>query len=298
MTDSLTIDKCALIGFPLKQNEIKSITGPIIEYKTKYVGKVKITLPAYQEINQIGNVRYIIAGICKNRTLQNQEPILIDTEFIKKGYLSLKPPLAFAEKCNSFLKTMYHMGGKENVKFRLTSTEDFPLAYSTQEEFTRIIDQLESDYFISIDNKSKTLEKHEFYFGLKLTNYGKEEVEKALPKMPMYGLINQNITTGDIEIDDQINHARELFFAEIPTLEKMRSACETLSYALEPLRDDLANYFTQKDVNVFSQLVNTFDIRHNKNSTINLVNEEQLEWIFYTLLNTINTYAKLKQKGN
>lgn len=207
MTNSLTVDKCALTGYKLKQNEIKPTTGPIIEYETEYVGKVKITIPAYQEINQFENVRYIIAGICKNRTLQNQEPILIDTEFIKNGYLSLKPPLEFAEKCNSFLKTLYHMGGKDNFKFQMKSFEDFALAYSTPEEFTRIIDQLESEYFISIDNKSKTLEKHEFYFGLKLTNYGKEEVEKVLPKIPMYGLINQNISTGDIEIDYQINHA-------------------------------------------------------------------------------------------
>jgi hypothetical protein len=292
-----SIDKCALTGFSFKKNEIKPIAGPVIEYENEYAGKVKITLSAYQEIQQYGNVRYIIAGICKNRTLQKQEPILIDTEFIKKGYLSLKPPLEFSEKCYSFLKTIYHMGGKENVKFRMTSFEDFALAYSTPEEFIRIIDQLETDYFISIDNKSKTLEKHEFYFGLKLTNYGKEEVEKVLPKMPMYGLVNQIISTGNIEIDDQINHARELFFADIPTLEKMRSACETLSYVLESLKDDLAKYFTQKDVKLFFQLVNTFDIRHNKNSTINLVEEEQLEWIFYTLLNTITMYNKLKQKG-
>jgi hypothetical protein len=186
------------------------------------------------------------------------------------------------------------MGGKENHKFRMTSFEDFALAYSSPEEFTRIIDQLESDYFITIDNKTGTLEKHEFYFGLKLTNSGREEVEKDLPKIPMYGLINQNITTGNTEIDDQINHARELFFSENPTLEKMRSACETLSYVLEPIKDDLVNYFSQKDVKTFFQLVNSFDIRHNKDSTINLEYEEQLEWIFYTLLNTINAYTKLK----
>jgi hypothetical protein len=292
----MTLDKCVFTGYNLSSDQIKSATGPFLEYENEFVGKVKITLVAYQELEKLDNVRYLIAGICKHKTLQKQEPLLIDTEFIRKGYLLLKPPIEFEEKCKSFLKTLYQMGGKENHKFRMKSFEDFALAYASPEEFTRIIDQLESEYFISIDNKSKTLERHEFYFGLKLTNYGKEEVEKVLPKIPLYGLINQNITTGNSEIDDQINHARELFFSENPTLEKMRSACETLGYVLEPLRDDLANYFAQKDVNAFFQLVNTFDIRHNKSFTIQLVDEEQLEWVFYTLLNTINTYAKLKQK--
>ena len=77
----------------------------------------------------------------------------------------------------------------------------------------------------------------------------------------------------------------------------MRSACETLSYILEPLREDLKNYFSQKDVSDFFQIVNTFDIRHNKYMTKNIVHIEQLEWVFYTLLNSINTFVKLKKQG-
>jgi hypothetical protein len=292
----MTYDKCVFTGYKLNPDQINPSTGPFFEYENDFVGKVKITLSVYSDLEKMGNFRYIIAGLCKHRTMNNQEPFLIDSEFIRRGYLSLKPPVEFEEKCRTFLMTLYEMGGKENRKFNLKSFEDFALAYASQEEFTRIVDKLENDYLISIDNKPAPAGQNEFYFGLKLTSYGIEEVKKDLPKIPLYGLVNQYITTGDLEIDNQINHARGLFFSENPTIEKMRSACETLSYVLEPLRKDLTKYFVQKDVNAFFQIVNNFDIRHNNTFTAQLVNEEQLEWVFYTLLNTINTYTKLKQK--
>ena len=76
----------------------------------------------------------------------------------------------------------------------------------------------------------------------------------------------------------------------------MRSACETLIYILDPLRKDLETYFKQKDISDFFQIVNNFDIRHKKESTKDIINEEQLEWIYFSLLNTINTYTKLQKK--
>jgi hypothetical protein len=79
-------------------------------------------------------------------------------------------------------------------------------------------------------------------------------------------------------------------------MDDKRSACETLSYVLEPLRKELEAFFSTSDVSDFFQLVNRFDVRHNKSSTINLVHEEQLEWVFYTLLNSISTFTKLKRK--
>lgn len=292
----MTYDKCVFTGYKLTADQLRPPTGPFFEYENDFVGKVKITLSAYSDLEKMEDVRYIIAGLCKHRTIENQEPFLIDTEFVNRGFLLLKPPVNFEEKCRSFLKTLYDTGGKENHKFDMKSFEDFALAYASPEEFTRIIDKLESDYLISIDVKPSPAGRNEFYFGLKLTSYGKEEVEKDLPKVPLYGLISQNITTGNLEIDDQINHARGLFFSDNPTIEKMRSACETLSYVLEPLRKELTKYFAQKDVNAFFQIVNNFDIRHNNTFTTQLVDEEQFEWVFYTLLNSINTYTKLKQK--
>lgn len=104
-----------------------------------------------------------------------------------------------------------------------------------------------------------------------MTNIAIEEIEKDMPKTPMISSVDQEITTEDPEVDDKINHAKKLFFHEPQSMDNMRSACETLSYVLEPLRKDLENYLKSKDISDFFQLVNTFDIRHNKESTKNLV---------------------------
>lgn len=295
----MEIEKCALIGYPLGKNELKPITGAIIEYETENVGKVNITILAYTELLNGEFERYLIAGICKNRTLQNEAPVLIDSNFIREGYKKLAPLTNFEDKCNHFLKYLFEHGGKENKEFELNSMKAFPIAYAYPEEFTRIIDQLKLDYSITI-KKTHQMGRditHQLYMGVKLTSSGKEEAKKALPKIPLFGLVSQKITTGNTEIDEKINHAREQFFDEPQTPNKMRSACEALSFVLEPLREDLKSYFNQKDVSDFFQIVNTFDIRHNKETTKNIVHEEQLEWVFYTLLNTISTYVKLKQNG-
>lgn len=295
----MTFETCALIGYPIKPEEIKPVTGTTLEYETEFVGKVRISLSAYIELKDGDYERYIIAGICKNRSLKNEEPVLVDSNFIREGYKKLNPPTEFDEKCKHFLKYLYEFGGKDNKEFEVNSTKDFPIAFADPEELTRIVDQLRSDNFIDIRKTHQMArgKDSQLYLGVKLTNTGKAEVRKSLPNIPLIGLVNQAITTGDIEVDKKINHAKQLFFDDNSSLDKMRSACETLSYVLEPLREDLKLYFNQKDVSDFFQIVNTFDIRHNKETTKDIVFEEQLEWVFYTLLNTINTYVKLKQKG-
>ncbi len=292
----MNYEKCALIGYTLKPEEIKPIIGTTLEYETEFVGKVKITFPAYIELVNGDWERYIIAGICKKRTLENYEPILIDSNFIRKGYKELNPPYTFEEKCVYFLKYIYENGGADNKEFEFNSSKDFPLAFASPEEFERIVDQLEQDHSLNIRKTHNLANRAKIFMGVKITISGKEKAKKGLPKMPLYGLVSQEITTDDAAVDSKINHARTLFFSDPQTLDNMRSACEALCFVLEPLRTDLANYFTQRDVSDFFQLVNTFDIRHNKETTKNLIYPEQLEWIFYTLLNTINTYTKLKKR--
>lgn len=290
---------CALIGYELKHGEMKPVTGMTLEYETEFVGKVLITLTAYDALLKGEYERYLIAGICKNRTIQSEPPILIDTNFINNDYKNYNPPIEFDEKCDRFLKYIYEFGGKENKEFEFNSTKDFPIAYCDSEEFVRIVDQLKSERFITIrtEHKMGRFGAAKIFMGVKMTSFGKEQVKKSLPKIPLIGLVNQEISTGDNTIDEKINHAKKLFFDSPQTIDKMRSACETLSYVLEPLRETLKDAFSLKDVSDFFQLVNTFDIRHNKETTKKLIYEEQLEWVFYSLLNTINTYTKLKNSG-
>lgn len=295
----MEIKYCPLIKYKLEPQDVLPVTGTTIEYETEFVGKVKITLQAIITLkeNEEGFENYIFAGICKNRTIQKEEPILIDSTFINGGYKNLNPPMEFEEKCNHLLKYLYQNGGKENKEFELNNTTHFPIAYASPEEFIRIVDQLNSDYFIEIRKVLDLPRGNKNFMGVKLTKHGKKETEKSLPKMPLFNLVSQDITTGNPTIDEKINHARKLFFLEPQTMQSMRSACEELSHILEPIREDAKKYIgSSKDVEAFFFIVNEFDVRHNNNKTKHLEHPEQLEWIFYSLLNTINTYTKLKKR--
>lgn len=294
----MTFTRDAITGYDLGPGALKPLTSTNVEYETSCVGRVKITIPAYTELLSGDFERYLIAGITKHRTLKNKEPILIDSQFIRSGYKLQNPPTHFKEKAYSFLKYLYSYGGQENKKFNFNSRMDFPLAYANPEEFDRVLGSLESDCFITINKKDGIGGNPMCYIysGVKLTRQGKEEAERALPKMPLFGLLTQEIVTGNLEVDEKINYAKALFFDDVPSINKMRSACEALSYVLEPLRKDLEQFFKAKDVSDFFQIVNNFDIRHNKEHTKGLMHPEQLEWVFYSLLNTINTYTKLKKR--
>ncbi|MBB6330870.1 hypothetical protein HNP24_001820 [Chryseobacterium sediminis] len=89
---NITFDRCALTGYGLIQENLKPVTGPFVEYETEIVGRVKITLPVYDELLKGDFERYLIAGICKDRTLKGEDPILIDSNFIREGYKKLNPP--------------------------------------------------------------------------------------------------------------------------------------------------------------------------------------------------------------
>ncbi|MES2827683.1 MAG: hypothetical protein V4687_06005 [Bacteroidota bacterium] len=296
----LKFEKCCITGYPLKAGEAKPITGTLLEYETQFVGRVKVELSVYAAMLDNNNLfaRDILSGISKNRTLNGEPPIVFTSEFVNGGYNSINPPIDFEEKAFHFLRYLYKHGGKENKAFELKSGADCMIAYAAPDEFKRILDYLNDESFINIGNANRLAGGTIFYQRVKVTSFGKDEAIKGLPKLPLYNLVSQEITTGDAAIDKKINHARALFFDKPDSRDKMRSACETLSHILEPLRDELESYFSTKDVSAFFQIVNTFDIRHNKDTTKTLEHPEQLEWVFYTLLNTINTYYKIKKRLN
>jgi hypothetical protein len=112
-----------------------------------------------------------------------------------------------------------------------------------------------------------------------LTKKGINKVGTGQPSKVTQTLVNQKIRFGDIEIDAKIEHAVILNFGENSNFDSKRSACENLDYVLEPLRKELELLFTG-DTEFFFQLVNAFEVRHNKMNTKRIKNEEQLEWSF------------------
>jgi hypothetical protein len=236
--------------------------------------------------------KQLIAGVCRNRTMKGMPPVEITAALIN-NIPQLNPIMGFEPRSRHLLQVIYERGGKEFADQNFGSNSDCPIIYSSKEEFDSAITFLEKSGWIECRLKRPT-SHGTFYQGVLMTMDGIAEIEKGLPKMPMYGLVSQEIATGDDETDAKIEHARRLFFGEHSTEIQKRSACEELSHILEPLRNELKNIF-QGDTEVFFNLVNNFDIRHNKATTKTIEYPEQLEWIFYSLLNTLNTYIKIKK---
>lgn len=291
---------CPLTGYPMSKDESKiypQIDTTFI-YEFLPVGKVIIALPTYQIFIANRQQKHpILAGICREAFETNIEPPIINSDFIENQLKNRNYPKLFTEKAFHLLMHIYSKGGNDYKEFRFLGTKDYPLAYAeNQIEFNKIIHHLEDKFFIKIGHKLQ-MSGHKIIFeDVTLTDFGIAEVEKDLPKIPMIGLVNQEISTGNLENDETINHAKKMFFEHPQSIDNMRSACESLSYILEPLRKDCEVLFTKSDTNVFFKIINDFDIRHNKNTTRQIEFPEQLEWIFYSLLNTINAYTKLKQK--
>lgn len=290
--------KCILTGYPFNPIEVDETTEPVFEYQFSPVGKVQIelsTLLSFMENNQYHHP--ILAGLCRNAFENDIDPPIINQELIDNGIKNVPYPKSFKEKCRHLLEYMYYKGGKDFKSFTFISTNDYPICYAeNHEEFSKILSYLKTRFLIEWRSDQSLAGGKKRYFEIQLMDLGIEEVEKDLPKIPLIGLIDQKITTGNYETDEKINHAKNLFFHEPQTVDRMRSACETLSYVLEPLRQDVKKYFNSKDTEDFFNLVNNFDIRHNKEKTKEIEHSEQLEWVFYSLLNTINTYTKLKQR--
>jgi hypothetical protein len=292
---------CFLTALQFGNNvQFENVNAPVLVYYFHPIGKAKFTLPVVIQLQNERKYKHpALAGICRNAFEMKEEPPLIDADFYNTGYKNVPYPKTFNEKCNHLLKLLYKTGGEDFKPRSLFSYVDYTVCYCEDEnEFHRVVKYLKEKYLITIDHEIPLSQGRSRYNDILLTDDGIEEVQKELPKMPMIGLINQEISTGDYEIDEKINHAKQLFLQHPQTSDRMRSACETLSYVLEPMRKKLEKYFSSKDINDFFQIVNAFDIRHNKDHTKNIDYPEQLEWVFYSLLNTINTYSKLENRLN
>jgi hypothetical protein len=263
-------------------------------YESPILGTVKwtdVTWASRESLTE--DNKQIIKGIIRNRKDSGDQPIEIDSKLISQ-LDNLDIPYEFDAKAQHFLKYLFDHGGKTYKSHTIDSSVDNAITYSSRDEFEGIIRFLTAEGFVSYEMLVQT-DQMKIYHGLIITREGMKEVEEGIPKMPLFGLVNQKIYTGDEAIDSKIEHARALFFDEYHTLDKMRSACETLIFVMEPLREELETLFNG-DTEMFFNIVNNFTIRHNKRSTRNIEYPEQLEWIFYSLLNTINTYIKLKKR--
>jgi len=303
------INLCPFTGLPVKPEAIFDVLeNPLLfKYKNPVIKELIISHTEYisfkaryegKDIIFIKN-NYIYQGIIRHHYERYKKPLHVTRNLIDIGYMNFDYPKNFNQKVYYFLRYLYHNGGAEYKTFRL-SCNDYPILFADNYgEFQRIIEFIKDKGFIEykinpIIVANGTMVLVEF----RLSIQGMEEIKKELPVMPLWDLIKQDVFTGDTSIDEKISHAKKLFFRKESTFDDKRSACETLSYILEPLREKLKTYFTKADTSDFFNLVNNFDIRHNKERTKQIERIEQLEWIYYSLLNTIIQYFKLIKKEN
>lgn len=302
--EKLPFQACPLTGYIFAEKDLQfnyEHTGNYYDYYFTPVGKVKIS---YEVIESLKNLHlkivdnnYILAGYSRNKYEYLQDPSIINNEFINNAN-KLEFPRSFDEKVYYLLKLLYDTGGNEYKTRTLNSLYDYTLAYAEHpEQFTRIIKALENENWIEID-KVHALGGGTIvhYVGVTLTKHGRDEIRGKLPHDPLAPIVNSNINTGDPTIDEKIIHAKKLFYKEYATLEDRRSACKVLADVAEPLKKKLDSFFTNQDIKVFFQMVNDFDIRHNADYTKRLEYIEQIEWVFYTFLNTIRAYYFLDRK--
>lgn len=288
---------CVLTGEQLEQ--AIPLEEPTITYHHGITGKVVIALDVIVAHQNLRSYQHpILAGLCRNAYEDGVDPPLIDASFKITGVHKLDFPKTFKEKAMHLLKYMHAHGGNDYTPFRFDSYVDRSICYCDDHfEMNRLLEHLEKKGWIEIGFSIPMAQDITNFGDVVMTDGGIAEVERELPQIPMLGLVTQEIATGDVDTDAKINHARQLFFSEPSTMEHMRSACVALCAVLEPIRYELTPAITTADVNDLFLLVNKFDIRHSKGVT-NLIYPEQLEWVFYSLLNTINTYTKLKKRLN
>lgn len=151
------ISVCVLTGY--KSKNIKFIKGAnplIIEYEFRPVGRVRIALPTYRSFRNSNDLKHpVLAGICRNAFEDQEEPPVIDTNFITTGIRAHTIPTTVRDKAYHLLRFLYFHGGRDYQPFDLTSDLDYPLCYSeTPDEFDGVIRFLRDRdliYYESID---------------------------------------------------------------------------------------------------------------------------------------------------
>jgi hypothetical protein len=294
------ITTCVLTGYQFSQCEgqLLSSEGDNYSYKTILTGVVNIKKETYDLLKTQGRFRNpILAGMCRSYNELNQTPPLIDTALVDNSSL-LNPPSTPKEKLFHFIKLIYDMGGRDLVAFDFVSTRDYPLVYGKDAgEFNDIVKLADSKSLIEIGHQLPMAQNTVQYRNVRLTDYGIAEVEQVRPQIPMRDLIILEFYTGDLKIDEQISHAKKLFLQEPRTPENLRSACEQLSFIAEPIRSELEKRKNlDVDLDIFFNIVNNFEVRHNKISNKPITYPEQYEFIFYGFLNALLFYFKSKNR--
>lgn len=290
-------NRCLLTGAPIKDlawNDMRSI----VVYTSQLTGPVQLGALYAQELLNLGQFdQPILAGYFRNKYEAGLEPAVVTKDVAERIIAAQDYPLDFEQRAAFLLRFLYDNGGKEYRRRDISSSSDYPLCYAMNgDELIRIMSMLQARGLVNVGNEKILSAGRKAYMEVTITPAGFEKVVGDLPAEHLTGLIRGRIQTGQPDLDAKVNHAHDLFHGANGDMEQLRSACITLAAVLERYRGDLSFAFGKKDTDAFFALVNEFDIRHNHTRVKQIEHPEQLEWVYYTLLNSISTYCKLKAR--
>lgn len=110
---------------------------------------------------------------------------------------------------------------------------------------------------------------------------------------PIGEVADRQIQQRQVSAEDEVAHAIREFRKRDAGLPEKRSAIRALSHALEPRRKEIAARLSRKDEGDLFQIVNSFTIRHNKDTDRDDYGDEFLDWIFWTHLATVDLLDQL-----
>lgn len=264
------------------------------DYKIDSVGHVKIGIHVVNHLENYTDKLFILAGICRNKFENGENPVIINTDFIDNQLDNIIFPHNYVQQRFHLLNYIYKKSGSEREPFTFSSILDYPIAYcKNQDKFIQLMDDLSDSQLIKVKYRNELSNNRILYQDVVLSDDGEQTIGK-------FGMIlNFDLESQDPNIDRLFAHSKELFFKHHSSIEDKRSACFDLSQIVENIgKNQLKTAFADADVEFLSGIINNYSIRHNKDRTKELKRIEQVEWIYYSLMITIITYFKLKNNIN
>lgn len=172
--------KCVLTGYYDDGVKFIPTDGSHVEYKFDPVGRVKMSNQIYSVFEMEHKTHPILAGICRNRFEEGDEPIFITADFLQ-SVDTYPHPKKINEKGLHLLKYMYNRGGSEYKDFDFHAHNDYPLCYCVDEdEFDRVMHNLyDIKRFVKYHGKQGDDKSR---YCIVMTDSGIREVEKGLEK--------------------------------------------------------------------------------------------------------------------
>ena len=269
-----------------------------IVYRTKY-GILRVTHIALSMLKDFctdRKKRNILRGYIRNRNFDRNDVIDITSEILIHIHIP-KNLDSFEAKWIHLLKYIERRGGKLRKPFRLSSESDYIITFSDDSmEFQRLGEYLFLNGYMDVSNPHSNFPR--VMMDVTIKDKGMEFLHQGY-KHTILNRLASNVFNWDEKVSPIVDKACELFFKENSSREEKRVACKSLADVIENIQKinkRLNKYFTIKDTNTFFKIVNEYEIRHNHEKIKRIEFEEQLEWVFYSLLNTLITYYKLESR--